>query len=61
MEFVLEDWERFRTIDGLSSKAGVPREKLAALVAKELMDNALDAGAGADASTDEQCRIEPGR
>jgi DNA topoisomerase VI subunit B len=52
MEFVLEDWERFRTIDGLSSKAGVPREKLAALVAKELMDNALDAGA------DEQCRIE---
>ena len=60
MEFVLEDWERFRTIDGLSSKAGVPREKLAALVAKELMDNALDAGSGsgADASTDEQCQIE---
>ena len=52
MEFVLKDWERFRTIKGLSSKAGVPRGKIAALVAKELMDNALDAGA------DEQCWIE---
>ena len=40
--FEREDWELFRTIDGLSSKAGVPRDMIAALVAKELMDNALD-------------------
>jgi len=53
MEFVLEDWERFRTVDGLSSKAGIPRGKIAALVAKELMDNALDA------SAEGLCRIEP--
>jgi hypothetical protein len=42
--FERHDWELFRTIDGLSHKAGVPREKIAALIAKELMDNALDAG-----------------
>jgi len=41
--FVREEWELFRTIDDLSHKAGVPRDKIASLVAKELMDNALDA------------------
>jgi len=40
--FERQDWELFRTIDGLSHKAGVPREKIAALIAKELADNALD-------------------
>ena len=40
--FERQDWELFRTIDGLSSKAGVPREMIASLVAKELMDNGLD-------------------
>jgi DNA topoisomerase VI subunit B len=40
--FERQDWGLFRTIDGLSSKAGVPREMIASLVAKELMDNALD-------------------
>ena len=44
--FEREDWELFRTLDGLSSKAGVPRERIAALVAKELMDNALDSNKG---------------
>jgi hypothetical protein len=32
----------FRTIDGLSQRAGVPPSRLAHLVAKELADNALD-------------------
>jgi len=41
--FVREEWELFRSIGDLSHKAGVPREKIAALVAKELVDNALDA------------------
>lgn len=41
--FVREEWELFRSINDLSHKAGVPREKIAALVAKELVDNALDA------------------
>ena len=40
--FERQDWELFRTIGGLSSKAGVPRDMIASLVAKELMDNALD-------------------
>lgn len=46
--FVREDWELFRTIDGLSHKAGVPRDKIAALVVKELVDNALDACGSCD-------------
>ena len=57
MEFVTEDWERFRTIEGLSTKAGVSPEKIAALVAKELMDNALDANL--DANTDTLPWIDP--
>jgi len=40
--FERHDWELFRTLDGLCAKAGVPRDKIASLVAKELMDNALD-------------------
>jgi hypothetical protein len=40
--FEREDWELFRTLDGLCSKAGVSREQIAALVAKELVDNSLD-------------------
>lgn len=41
--FVRQDWELFRNINDLSHKAGVPKDKIAALVAKELVDNALDA------------------
>lgn len=40
--FERQDWELFRTLEGLCAKAGVPRDKIASLVAKELMDNALD-------------------
>ena len=45
MLYEREDWTLFRNLATLSQKAGVPGEKLAALVAKELTDNALDAGA----------------
>jgi len=49
----------FRTIEGLGVKAGVPPEKISLLVAKELMDNALDARDNTpDASADEQCGIQ---
>jgi hypothetical protein len=40
--FVREDWTQFRTLATLSQKAGVPTESIAALVAKVLVDNALD-------------------
>ena len=46
--FERQDWELFRTIEGLSHKAGVPREKIASLIAKELMDNALDESESCD-------------
>ena len=37
------DWALFRTVEGLSQKAGVPPKQLRRLVLKELADNALDA------------------
>jgi hypothetical protein len=40
-----EDWTLFRNLATLGQKAGVPSEKIPALVAKELTDNALDLGA----------------
>jgi hypothetical protein len=43
--FERKDWTLFRNSGTLGQKAGVPVEKIAALVAKELTDNALDAGA----------------
>jgi hypothetical protein len=49
--FERQDWELFRTVDGLSHKAGVPRQRLAALVAKELVDNALDESGACKIST----------
>src|SRR5262249_19345184 len=39
-----EDWTLFRSLQTLGQKAGVPVPKLARLVVKELIDNALDAG-----------------
>lgn len=42
--FQREDWELFCSLNTLGQKAGVPANKIAALVAKELADNALDAG-----------------
>jgi hypothetical protein len=45
MLYSREDWTLFRNLPTLSQKAGVPEGKIAALVAKELTDNALDAQA----------------
>lgn len=45
--FDREDWMLFRSIDSLGQKAGVGRDRIAAVVVKELVDNALDAGTGA--------------
>ncbi len=39
-----EDWTAFRTLDGCARMAGVSTTLLGRLVAKELADNALDAG-----------------
>lgn len=36
------DWTKFRNLETLPQKAGVSRDKLSLLVAKELADNALD-------------------
>lgn len=44
MLFQRSDWTLFRSLDTLGQRAGVPRERLGAIVAKELVDNALDAG-----------------
>jgi hypothetical protein len=44
MLFERADWVLFRTIEGLSQKAGVPVHHLRRLVLKELADNAFDSG-----------------
>jgi Topoisomerase 6 subunit A/Spo11, Toprim domain len=41
--FEREDWTLFRSVEGLSQRAGVPVARLRALVLKELADNAADA------------------
>ena len=46
--FVREDWKLFCSLETLGQKAGVPRELLALLVVKELVDNALDATGNCD-------------
>ena len=43
--FVRADWALFLHPDRLPQKAGCPRDRLRAMVLKELADNALDAGA----------------
>ncbi len=43
--YEIEEWEEFKTLDGLCRKAGVQKEQIASLVAKELVDNALDVSA----------------
>ncbi len=40
--FRREDWTLFRNVHTLVQKAGVPPEQIPAVVAKELVDNALD-------------------
>jgi hypothetical protein len=42
--FEREDWTAFRSVEGLQRRAGTSRDKLAAVVVKELVDNALDGG-----------------
>jgi hypothetical protein len=39
-----EDWMEFRTLETLGRKGGVPEGRLGQLVAKEIADNAFDAG-----------------
>lgn len=50
--FERPDWTLFRSLGTLGQKAGVPLRRLAALVIKELTDNALDAGATAHVERD---------
>jgi hypothetical protein len=45
MLFVRDDWRLFCDLTTLCQKAGVKQKLLAALVVKEIVDNALDAGA----------------
>lgn len=40
--FEREEWTLFRSLSTIGQKAGVPLTRLAAIVAKELVDNALD-------------------
>ena len=42
--FTRNDWTLFRQLETLGQKAGVARDKIPRLVAKELTDNALDSG-----------------
>jgi hypothetical protein len=44
-KFQRPDWVLFRSMDTLGQKAGVSKHRLRRLVIKELVDNALDAGA----------------
>jgi hypothetical protein len=45
--FERDDWTLFRSLSTLGQKGGVPVDRLAALAAKELVDNALDAAGDA--------------
>jgi hypothetical protein len=45
MLFEREDWTLFRALPTLAQKAGVPVKDISKLIAKELVDNALDAAA----------------
>src|SRR5215213_10311397 len=45
IEFVRADWGLFLHPDRLPQKAGCPRDRLRAMILKELVDNGLDAGA----------------
>jgi hypothetical protein len=50
--FEREDWTAFRTLDGLCRKAGAAQNRLARVVVKELVDNALDASGNCELSLD---------
>lgn len=53
MNFIREDWTLFRSLNTLPQKAGIPLRQLGALVVKELVDNALDAGANVKVSEED--------
>lgn len=42
MEFIKQEWTLFRSMDTLTQKSGVSKQDIPKLVAKELVDNALD-------------------
>ena len=42
MEFTKQEWTLFRSMDTLTQKSGVSKQDIPKLVAKELVDNALD-------------------
>jgi hypothetical protein len=44
LKFERQDWELFRTPEGLQQRAGVSKELLSRLVLKEIADNGLDTG-----------------
>src|SRR5262245_12636068 len=46
--YTREDWTLFRSLDSLCQRAGVPKDRLADLVVKELADNAIDAAGACD-------------
>lgn len=48
--FVREDWTLFRSLGTLSQRAGVAPGRIPSLVAKELVDNALDIAGSANAA-----------
>lgn len=51
--FKREDWTLFQTREGLAQKAGTPPAELVSVMIKELVDNALDAGANAQLEYDQ--------
>ena len=57
--FSREDWSLYCSLATLSQKAGVPREALPWLVAKELVDNALDAADAAENPGAVEISIDP--
>ena len=52
MEFIKQEWTQFRSMDTLTQKAGVSKNDIPKLVAKELMDNALDITDNVDVKCD---------
>lgn len=53
MQFTRDDWQLFMSLNTLPQQAGAPLHKLGPLVVKELVDNALDAGANVKISQED--------
>lgn len=52
MEFTKQEWISFRSMDTLTQKSGVSKNDIPKLVAKELVDNALDISDNVDIECD---------